>query len=85
MICPMCGENIHRSHSRGYRERLIKKITEYKTYRCSKCGWRGMAAPSKIQNKRGLLRTVIFWIAGVILALLIGVYAVYDLRAIAVP
>ena len=85
MICPMCSENIHRSHSRSLREILVKKITNYKTYRCGKCGWRGMAAPAIHVNKKGRLRTIVFWILGVLIALGVGAYAIYDLQSTAVP
>ena len=60
---------------------LVKKITQYKTYRCSKCGWRGMAAPAQNESKQARMRTILFWIAGVIIAIFVGLYAIYDLHS----
>ena len=41
--CPHCGRvgTLHRSRSRNFREKLIKFLLPYKTYRCKECGWRG--------------------------------------------
>ncbi len=41
--CPDCGEIgvLNRSRSRNFFERIIKKITPYKLFRCKGCGWRG--------------------------------------------
>jgi hypothetical protein len=85
MICPECGERAHRSHSRNFQETVIKKVSPYKAYRCSRCGWRGMAAPVKTANRSGRLRSLFFWIAGLIIALIIGIYAAYDLQSSTLP
>jgi len=41
--CPGCGElnTLHRSSSHNWKEGFIKKISFFKIYRCTKCGWRG--------------------------------------------
>jgi hypothetical protein len=85
MVCPECGEYLHRSHSRNFRESLVKTVTSYKTYRCSECGWRGLAAPVKSSVKGGRLKTILFWVAGLIIALIIGIFAVYDLQSSVIP
>jgi hypothetical protein len=81
MICPKCRDNAHRSHSRSFGESLIKTFTHYKSYRCSKCGWRGIGAPGKKLIKKNAIRTALFWVAGTIIALMIGGYAVRDLQS----
>ncbi|HKX29896.1 MAG TPA: hypothetical protein VJ302_19550, partial [Blastocatellia bacterium] len=48
--------------------------------RCSKCGWRGLSMPKKRFTRRSALRTLIFWVAGLIIALVIGGYALRDVH-----
>ena len=76
MVCPQCGDRVHRSHSRNFRETAIKSVSPYKTYRCTDCGWRGMVAPKKNVPTATKWRITLVWIAGVVTALLIGLYAV---------
>jgi hypothetical protein len=44
-----------------------------------------MAAPVKSSVKGGRLKTILFWVAGLIIALIIGVFAVYDLQSSTIP
>lgn len=81
MVCPECGERLYRSHSRNFQESITKKLTKYKTFRCHECDWRGMIAPAKVNDFGGRKRIIMVWVAGLIAALLIGVYAVSDLRS----
>jgi len=85
MVCPECGERVHRSHSHNLMESAIKTVTSYKTYRCTKCGWRGIAAPVKKSDIAGKLKSILLWVMGVIIALIIGIYAVYDLQSTLLP
>ncbi len=41
--CPSCAAagTVYRSHSRNTKEKLIKRISFLKLYRCKQCGWRG--------------------------------------------
>ncbi len=40
--CPTCGsQHLHRSHSRKMVERMRKRLTEKRLFRCEECGWRG--------------------------------------------
>jgi UDP-GlcNAc:undecaprenyl-phosphate/decaprenyl-phosphate GlcNAc-1-phosphate transferase len=40
--CPKCGSlALHRSHVRKMTERLRKRLTEKRLFRCEGCGWRG--------------------------------------------
>lgn len=43
MICPECGElkDVQRSHSRGTVEKILKRVTPLRVYRCHVCNWRG--------------------------------------------
>ncbi len=72
MVCPNCGEQAYRSHSRNFRESFVQRATPLKHFRCHECGWRGVAAPTGIAPD-GISHKVIFvWIAGVLLAVAIG-------------
>lgn len=75
MVCPQCGSRAHRSHTRNFRETAIKSITPYKTYRCGDCGWRGLLACDKKASRQVEWRSTLIWLAGIVTALLIGVYA----------
>lgn len=48
--CPSCSlpGTLHRSKGRSLSERIIKKITFFKIYRCSQCGWRGYLSTFKV-------------------------------------
>jgi hypothetical protein len=39
--CPKCTSVLHRSHVRNGWERLRKRITRRRPYRCHNCEWRG--------------------------------------------
>lgn len=69
--CPSCHSNgtVYRSHSRNRREKLIKKITFLKTYRCKKCGWRGFRSTATVSIKS--VQTLLFYIGIVVIVVLI--------------
>lgn len=50
--CPSCkaSGSIKRSHSRGFKEKFVNRITFHKYYRCKQCGWRGSLATIKITS-----------------------------------
>jgi len=79
MICPHCGkaERVHRSHSRGPVERVIKTVTPYKVYRCHDCNWRGWLIPGTHGAQPSLQSykmAVIVFITGILIGLLIAAY-----------
>lgn len=40
--CPSCGSfHLHRSHVRKITERVRKRLTDKRLFRCEECGWRG--------------------------------------------
>jgi predicted RNA-binding Zn-ribbon protein involved in translation (DUF1610 family) len=51
--CPSCFSlgTIYRSHSRNWQEKIVKKVTFLKMYRCKKCGWRGYRSTAFITGK----------------------------------
>lgn len=72
MLCPNCGEITYRSHSRNFRESVVKNVSPLRPYRCHDCGWRGYAAPPKMGLSRINRKVVFVWIAGVLLAVAVG-------------
>jgi hypothetical protein len=56
--CPQChGNNLRRSRTRGWRERLLKPLG-WRAYRCREkdCGWRGLI---KTKPTREVLRELL--------------------------
>ncbi len=51
--CPSCSTSgtIYRSHSHNWREKMVKRITFLKLYRCKQCGWRGYRSTAAITVK----------------------------------
>lgn len=80
MICPQCGTRVHRSHSRNFAETAVKSVTPYKIYRCTDCGWRGMLSRDR-KSTPIQWRVMLVWAAGLVTALLIGLYAAKVLAA----
>jgi predicted RNA-binding Zn-ribbon protein involved in translation (DUF1610 family) len=79
LFCPECGERVHRSHSRGLREKLFKAFTSYRAYRCRECGWRGWFGKSNAFIRRSTLRTIISVLLTLIITSLIALYLVEKL------
>jgi hypothetical protein len=79
MICPKCGEteNIERSHSRGPLEKILKKITPLRAYRCHSCNWRGWLIPqsrgSHLSPRSYKVVALVFMI-GLLFGLLLALY-----------
>jgi transposase-like protein len=76
MLCPLCGGYTHRSHTRGFREKLVKGLTSHKTYRCHECGWRGWLRAGDSPNRRNLLRTIISVLLTLLITTLLALYVV---------
>jgi predicted RNA-binding Zn-ribbon protein involved in translation (DUF1610 family) len=66
--CPSCGEmnSLHRSHTRNWKEGLIKKFSFFKIYRCTKCGWRGYL--STININFSTLKFVVYYFGIAVIA-----------------
>ena len=76
MLCPQCGGHTHRSHTRGFRERLVKGLTSLKTYRCHECGWRGWLRAGDSPHRRNSLRTIISVLVTLLITTLLALYVV---------
>lgn len=72
--CPACGWRIHHSHTRGFKEKLIRAITAYKMYRCRECGWRGWLGKPALVTAQHRVRTVITVLVALLLTLLLALY-----------
>lgn len=80
MLCPQCGGLTHRSHTRGFDERLVKGLTSYKTFRCHECGWRGWLRGSGGSSKRRYkVRTVISILVTLLITTILALYVVEKL------
>ena len=77
--CPKCGasDRLHQSHSRNGFERLVKKVTPYRMFRCHACNhrlwlWEGRWFRTR---KRGLVRNRLpwwVWVGALIVAIALG-------------
>lgn len=79
MICPHCGktERIHRSHSRGFIEKVVKSVTPYKIYRCHDCNWRGWlvpGSPGNVLSMRPYKTAVLVFLVGLFFGVLLALY-----------
>jgi transposase-like protein len=79
MLCPLCGGCTHRSHTRGFREKLVKGLTSHKTYRCHECGWRGWLPAGDSPNRRNTLRTIISVLITLLITTLLALFVVEKL------
>ena len=79
MLCPQCGAHTHRSHTRGFREKLVKALTSHKTYRCHECGWRGWLRTGDPTKRRHTLRTIISVLVTLLITTLLTLYVVEKL------
>ena len=76
MICPQCGERTYRSHTRGFKEKLVKGLTSHKTYRCHECGWRGWLRTGDAAKRRQAVRTIISVLVTLLITTLLAIYVV---------
>lgn len=48
--CPECKSNrVHRSHARNLWEKVQKRFTTRRLFRCHDCGWRGWLETGRAQ------------------------------------
>ena len=69
--CPKCGNEAHRSHTRGLFERLAKITTTYRAYRCLECNWRGLLGTQRPASKSEPRRKLIIAIALILTTVLV--------------
>ncbi|HKP84693.1 MAG TPA: hypothetical protein VJZ26_01275 [Blastocatellia bacterium] len=78
-LCPECSALVHRSHTRGLKEKLFKVITSYRAYRCRECGWRGWLGQSNLLVRKSTLRTIISVLLTLLITTLLALYLVEKL------
>ncbi|MEW6129407.1 MAG: hypothetical protein AB1757_20370 [Acidobacteriota bacterium] len=76
-ICPECGYPLHRSHSRGFNEKLIRSLTKAKIYRCHECEWRGWVSKGAPRKVSPLLQRLVPIGLTLLVTLLISLLAIY--------
>jgi predicted RNA-binding Zn-ribbon protein involved in translation (DUF1610 family) len=81
MVCPECGENVHRSHTHSVFERLFRTVSSYRPYKCTGCGWRGWLAPVMPRNWKKTIPTIILWLISLALAMLLAFYLTESYRS----
>jgi predicted RNA-binding Zn-ribbon protein involved in translation (DUF1610 family) len=72
--CPSCFSTgtIYRSHSRNWKEKLVKRVTFLRMYKCKECGWRGYRSTAALTVKS--LQTILFYIGiAIIIALIVRI------------
>ncbi len=74
MICPLCGAEARRSHSRGISEKIFKLTSGYRAFRCKDCSWRGWISKGKKVDRRRTLRTYVYFVVILILTTIIALY-----------
>ena len=79
MLCPQCGGLTHRSHTRGFGEKLVKALTSHKTYRCHECGWRGWLKAGDPAKRRRRLWTIISVLVTLAVTTMLALYVVEKL------
>jgi predicted RNA-binding Zn-ribbon protein involved in translation (DUF1610 family) len=79
LLCPQCGAQTHRSHTRGFGEKLAKTLTSHKVYRCPECGWRGWLRTGDPIKRRQALRTIISVLVTLLVTTLLALYVVEKL------
>ncbi|MFN0123619.1 MAG: hypothetical protein ACKV2V_24220 [Blastocatellia bacterium] len=77
MLCPECGSDAKRSHSRGIKERIFKSLSGYRIYRCKDCSWRGWLSRErgKTVDKKGVVRTYLLFMITLVVAMAVALYA----------
>lgn len=72
MPCPHCGEfGLYRSRSQNVREKILRKLTRFKLYRCRQCKWRGWLRKPRYANKKDLYRDLVFYAVPILIGVLI--------------
>lgn len=74
MICPACGAEARRSHSRGLREKLFKVTSGYRIYRCKSCQWRGWLTQGRLVSRATTVRTYLYFIIVLIVTVMLALY-----------
>jgi hypothetical protein len=75
-LCPGCGALMHRSRSRSAVGRLMGRLSGFKAYRCSACGWRGRVHSGQKPDRKRSLIAIYLWLAAAILTLLLAFYII---------
>jgi predicted RNA-binding Zn-ribbon protein involved in translation (DUF1610 family) len=85
-MCPDCSAYLYRSHTRGFKEKIVRVFSSYKIYRCHDCGWRGWFGRSKttVHQNRYRLLTVISVLITLLITLLLAFYLIERISAPAV-
>lgn len=74
MICPACGAEAHRSHTRGITEKLFRYTSGYRIYRCKKCQWRGWVSRGRRADTVRSVRTCVYFIVVLVLTTMLALY-----------
>jgi len=68
--CPSCFSTgtVYRSHSRNWKEKLVKRVTFLKMYKCRECGWRGYRSTAELSVRS--IQAILFY-AGIIIIIVL--------------
>ena len=80
-ICPACGLSVHRSHSRGWTEKLIRAVSSYRPYRCHDCGWRGWFGKGNTTSRKNRQRTIVSLLITILITTLLALYLIDRMTA----
>lgn len=77
MVCPACGSEMRRSHTKGIREKLFKLTSNYRVYRCRSCKWRGwLSKPGRHIDLAKTVKTYVYFTIALILTTILALYYV---------
>jgi predicted RNA-binding Zn-ribbon protein involved in translation (DUF1610 family) len=84
-ICPACGLSVHRSHARGWKEKLVRAVSPYRPYRCHDCGWRGWFGKSNTILSKNRQRTIVSLLITIFITTLLALYLIDRMTAPVIP
>jgi hypothetical protein len=76
-VCPECRSQVHRSHSRGVAEKVVRAFTSYRAYRCHECGWRGWYSKGGAKFSVTTKISIVSIILGLLASIAVALFALY--------
>lgn len=73
--CPECGEySLYRSKAKTLKEKITRRLTRYRLYRCRECKWRGWLRKPRYSSRKEMLRDLIFFAIPIIIGIILLIW-----------